>query len=234
MSAADDALRDMAQNRGCKLVASRVRTPGKGDYGRYGLRDANTGKDVFGFGKRGVTGTPEEIERFLRGDATATWKASAGSIKRKPKEARAPAPRPEPKLVLREALPKDAAAMAALIGALGYDVTPADIKRRLAALNKGGEPPLVAELGAFAGVLTWHVTPVLHRPRPVGRITMLVIAEACAGRASAPRWSRRPKSASPPKAAAWSRSPATRSACVPTFSTSASVTSAPATASARR
>jgi ribosomal protein S18 acetylase RimI-like enzyme len=177
-----DGLRDMAANRGCKLVASRVRTPRKGDYRRYGLKDAKTGKDVFGFGKRGLTGTPEEIEQFLRGDAAATWKASAGSIARKPKAARAPAPKPEPKLVLREALPKDAAAIAALIGALGYDVTPADIKRRLAALNRDGEPPLVAELGAFAGVLSWHVTPVLHRPRPVGRITMLVVAEGLRGK----------------------------------------------------
>ena len=181
MSAAEDALRDMAANRGCKLVKSRVRTPGRGDYGRYGLRDAKTGRDVFGVGKKGLTGSPEEVEAFLRGDAAATWKASAGSIKRKAKAEKAKAPKPEPKLAIREARPKDAEAVAALIAALGYEVTPADIRRRLAALAKAGEPPLVAALGALAGVLTWHVTPVLHRPRPVGRITMLVVAEGLRG-----------------------------------------------------
>ena len=182
MSAAEDTLRDMAENRGCKLVKSRVRTPGRGDYGRYGLRDAKTGRDVFGVGKKGLTGTPEQVEAFLRGDAATTWKASAGAIKRKPKAEKAPTPKPEPKLVLREARPRDAEAIAALIVALGYEVTPADIKRRLAALAKAGEPPLVAALGALAGVLTWHVTPVLHRPRPVGRITMLVVAEGLRGK----------------------------------------------------
>lgn len=97
------------------------------------------------------------------------------------KEKSAPKPKPEPKLVIRGAKPGDAGAIAALIVALGYQVTPIDIKRRLAALAKPGEPPLVAALGALAGVLTWHVTPVLHRPRPVGRITLLVVAEGLRG-----------------------------------------------------
>ena len=39
----------------------------------------------------------------------------------------------------------------------------------------------MAELGEIAGVLTWHVTPVLHRPRFVGRITMLAVAERLRG-----------------------------------------------------
>ena len=43
MSEQDDALREMAANRGCKLVKSRRRKPG-GDFGRYGLKDAKTGK----------------------------------------------------------------------------------------------------------------------------------------------------------------------------------------------
>ena len=54
----------------------------------------------------------------------------------------------------------------------------ADAKRRLARLKKGGEPLLVAERGGVIGCLTWHITPVVHRPRPVGRITMMVVAEA--------------------------------------------------------
>ncbi len=32
--------------------------------------------------------------------------------------------------------------------------------------------------GALLGVVTAHVTPVLHRPEPVGRLTALVVAEA--------------------------------------------------------
>ena len=29
----------------------------------------------------------------------------------------------------------------------------------------------------MVGCLAWHVTPVLHRPTPVGRVTMLVVTE---------------------------------------------------------
>ena len=47
----DEALREMAANRGCKLVKSRRRKPG-GDYGLYGLADRKTGKKVFGFAGR--------------------------------------------------------------------------------------------------------------------------------------------------------------------------------------
>jgi len=175
VSAADEALRELAENRGCKLVRSRVRTPGRGDHGRLGLKDARTGREVFGFGKKGLAATPEEIEAFLRGDAAATWKTSVGSAKRaKPKPA--PKPRPEPRLVLRDARPKDAEGIAALIVALGYEVTAADIKRRLRSIEA-----LVAEKGGLVGVLTLGLTPVLHRPKPVGRITMLVVAEAARG-----------------------------------------------------
>ncbi|HEY0112887.1 MAG TPA: N-acetyltransferase, partial [Allosphingosinicella sp.] len=72
----DKMLRAMAENRGCKLVKSRRRTPGVGDYGRYGLTDAKTGKEVLGFGDHGLTATPEEVESWLRGSLAATWKRS--------------------------------------------------------------------------------------------------------------------------------------------------------------
>ena len=216
MSAEDDALRDMAANRGCRLVKSRRRKPG-GDFGRYGLKDARSGKEVFGFGAKGLTAKAEEIESFLRGDAVAGWKRSliapvgkhAPPTRRKraepapaepskatrapkrpkararPEPARraAPAKRPEPAPPraprIREAKPGDADAIAALLDALGYDVRAADARKRMTSLRKGGEPVLVADLGKqVVGCVSWHVTPVIHRPRPVGRITMLVVGEA--------------------------------------------------------
>ena len=178
-------LRELAENRGCKLVKSRIRTPGRGDHGRFGLKDARTGREVFGIGRKGLTATPEEIEEFLRGNAAATWKSSVGSAKRAPKPKAetkpAPKPRPEPKLVLRDARPKDAPAIAALIALLGAEASAADVKRRLPALAKAGQQAIVAEKGEVVGVLTTSIMAVLHRPRPVGRISMLVVAEEARG-----------------------------------------------------
>jgi ribosomal protein S18 acetylase RimI-like enzyme len=178
----NDALRELAANRGCKLVASRIRTPGRGDYGRFGLKDAKTGREIFGFGRKGLTAAPEEIEEFLRGNAAATWKSSVGKTRRAaPKAKPAPKPKPEPKLVLRDARPKDAEAIAGLIAALGYEVGAADARKRLAILVKAGQQALVAEKGGIVGVLTTSMMTVLHRPKPVGRISMLVVAEEARG-----------------------------------------------------
>jgi GNAT superfamily N-acetyltransferase len=199
----DEMLRDMAANRGCRLVKSRKRTPGSGDYGRYGLRDAGTGQDVYGFGARGLTATAEDIENYLRGGLRSSWKQSlreAPSLpkaaKRKPVEPEArpaepeprperkrpspppPPPAPEPALSIREAAPRDSETLSALLGELGFPTPPADLRRRLDGLRKAGEPPLVAVEGKdVIGCLAWHVTPVLHRPAPVGRVTMMVVAK---------------------------------------------------------
>ena len=112
MSAGDAALRELAENRGCKLVASRVRTPGKGDHGRFGLKDAKTGRALFGFGAKGLSATPEEIEHYLRGDGASAWKSSVGKAGKKARARPAPAPKPEPGLSIREARPADAEAIA--------------------------------------------------------------------------------------------------------------------------
>jgi ribosomal protein S18 acetylase RimI-like enzyme len=181
VSVEGDTLRELARNRGCKLVASRVRTPGKGDHGKFGLKDSKTGRELFGFGKDGLTATPDEIEGFLRGDGASAWKSSVGKTKAKPRPKPAPAPKPEPKLSIREAKPKDSEAIARLVVALGYDVTAAEVRKRLATLKKAGMPPLVAERDEIAGVVTIYLTQVLHRPRPVGRITMLAVAEGLRG-----------------------------------------------------
>lgn len=184
-----DALREMAANRGLKLVASRIRTPGKGDYGRYGLTDA-AGAKLIGFGRSGLTATAEEIEAYLHKGAAVDWKtslrAAGGRAKpaarkradAEPKSRPEPLPGPEPEpppLAVRAAKPADSAAIAGLVSGLGFAATAAEIAARLAGLKKA--PPLVAEQGAVVGILTWHVTPVLHRPKPVGRITMMAVAK---------------------------------------------------------
>ena len=175
-----DALREMAANRGLKLVGSRVRTPGKGDYGRYGLTDA-AGAKLLGFGRSGLTATAEEIEAYLHKGVAAGWKtslrAAGGKAKSRPGKRRPP-PEPEPEpppLAIRPARPADAAAIAALLAKTRFAAGEAEIAARLPGLKK--EPPLVAERGGVVGFLTWHVTPVLHRPAPVGRITRLEVAE---------------------------------------------------------
>lgn len=179
----DSALREMAANRGLKLVKSRIRTPGKGDYGRYGLTDA-AGAKLLGFGRSGLTATAGEIEDYLHKGAAADWKTSLRAAGGKPRAQAGkrsspksePEPEPEPPpLAVRPARPADSAAIAALLANTRFAASEAEISARLPDLKK--EPPLVAEQGSVVGFLTWHVTPVLHRPAPVGRITMLEVAQ---------------------------------------------------------
>lgn len=83
----DDELRAMAQHRGFKLLKSRRRKPGAGDYGRFGLSDA-AGKPVIGVGPNGLTALPDEIEAYLRTGAANSWKASAQVTPSQPKRAK--------------------------------------------------------------------------------------------------------------------------------------------------
>ena len=83
--------------------------------------------------------------------------------------------------VVREARLEDAAGLAQLILELGYDVSEADVAARLPQLFGLGLPPLVAEADELIGCLTMSMTMVLHRPRPVGRISMLVVTEKLRG-----------------------------------------------------
>ncbi len=84
-------------------------------------------------------------------------------------------------VLIRDCVAEDTEAVAALIDALGYPVTPAEIAGRLAELARHGQSALVAERGEIIGVLTISITRVIHRPRPVGRISMLVVAPECRG-----------------------------------------------------
>ncbi len=203
----DQMLKEMAANRGCKLTKSRRRKPG-GDFGRYGLKDAETGAEVFGFGEDGLTASEEDIEAYLRGSTVATWKRSLiaavdeveptpnppkGVARAKGKEDAPPsalssvrvARQPEQKrttpeplpLSIREAKPGDAVAIAALVAAIGAEVSNAAVAANLKLLRSMGEPPLVATQGRVVGCASWHATPELHQADPVGRIPIIVVAE---------------------------------------------------------
>lgn len=79
----DDQLREMAQHRGLKLVKSRRRKVGIGDFGKYGLTDA-IGKPLLGIGEDGLTASAEDIQDYLRKSALDTWKASAETTPERP------------------------------------------------------------------------------------------------------------------------------------------------------
>jgi ribosomal protein S18 acetylase RimI-like enzyme len=88
---------------------------------------------------------------------------------------------------VRDVLSTDAPEVARLIALLGHS-KPSDIdERRLAAYLAQGERVLVAARSRdepakpLLGVLTMHVTPVLHRAGPVGRITALAVDESARG-----------------------------------------------------
>jgi len=86
-------------------------------------------------------------------------------------------------LSIRPAQAEDAEALAELVRQLGYVVSPADVVERLAAMAAEGHQVLVAELdGEVAGCLSTSTMRVLHRPAPVGRISMMVVDEVRRGR----------------------------------------------------
>lgn len=85
-------------------------------------------------------------------------------------------------MIVREAIPSDAAAIAALATELGFPLTTGEVAARLPLLGDARELPLVADDERIVGCLTWHITPVLHRPAPLGRITMLIVTAHARGR----------------------------------------------------
>jgi len=87
------------------------------------------------------------------------------------------------KPVIRTAATDDAQVLEQLIRQLGYEVTAAEITGRLAEMEREGRLVLVAELaGQVVGCLSTSEMRVLHRPAPVGRISMMVVDEAVRGR----------------------------------------------------
>jgi GNAT superfamily N-acetyltransferase len=200
-----DELAESARNRGLKLVRSRVRSPGKRRFGKVGLTDAR-GKAVFGMDAKGPVGKPDEVEDFLRNLGAKDWGASldVAVLPRKRKPTRvarqaandrdpepqpkaktkraAPPPKPKPPKI-REAKPGDSARLAEMIRRdLGHEVTEKQVRKNLAALKKAGETPIVATFDKqVVGLIGIHRMVTIHRPAPVGRIPVLVVAKEAQG-----------------------------------------------------
>ena len=196
-----DALAETARNRGLKLVRSRVRTPNKRRFGKVGLTD-KSGKPVFGMDAKGPIGKPEDVEDYLRNLGAKDWGASLDvavmprkrkptKTKReaandsepepppKPKRVPAPKPKPAPKPQIREARPADVARLVELIAELEHDVDEKSVRKNLAQLKRSGELPLVATLDKqIVGLVGRHRMFTVHRPKPVGRIPILVVTKA--------------------------------------------------------
>ena len=80
------------------------------------------------------------------------------------------------KAMIRPAEPRDAEALARLIDQLGYSAEPDDIVTRITEMQAEGRIVLVSEIdGKVVGCLTTCIMRVLHRPAPVGRISMMVV-----------------------------------------------------------
>jgi len=195
-----DALAETARNRGLKLVRSRVRTPNKRRFGKVGLTD-KSGKPVFGMDAKGPIGKPEDVEDYLRNLGAKDWGASLDVAvmprKRKPTKAKreaandsepepppkpkrvpAPKPKPAPKPQIREATPADVARLVELIAELEHDVDEKSVRKNLAQLKRSGELPLVATLDKqIVGLVGRHRMFTVHRPKPVGRIPVLVVTK---------------------------------------------------------
>jgi GNAT superfamily N-acetyltransferase len=206
-----DDLAESARNRGLKLVRSRVRTPSKRRYGKVGLTDAK-GRPVFGMDEKGPAAKPEEVEDYLRNLGAKDWGASLDVAvlprKRKPRKApREPAndaepePKPEapakpkaarprpipapppPQPKIRDAKPADAAGLVELIRSLGHEIDQKSVRKNLAALRKSGETPFVATLGKrVVGLVGINKRIAVHKPAPIGRMSVLVVAEDAQGK----------------------------------------------------
>ena len=84
--------------------------------------------------------------------------------------------------IIRAARIEDAPAIAGLLGELGYPTEARLVVQRLHALEIAGDEVIVAESeGVPVALAAIHVTPVLHAPGPVGRLTAVVVSERVRG-----------------------------------------------------
>jgi GNAT superfamily N-acetyltransferase len=79
--------------------------------------------------------------------------------------------------VIRLATEEDASEMARLLSDLGHPTTSFEINQKWREWTAAGNKTYVADdgNGALLGVITLHTMLVLHRAKPVGRITALIV-----------------------------------------------------------
>lgn len=85
-------------------------------------------------------------------------------------------------LTIRDARADDAAAIAELLGQLGYPATGGAVVSRLQGLLIVGDRVVVADLdGTVAGLAHLQVTPAIEYDRPAAKLAALVVAESHRG-----------------------------------------------------
>jgi GNAT superfamily N-acetyltransferase len=85
---------------------------------------------------------------------------------------------------VREAVLTDAPEVIRLFSLLGHELPLTKPEARLAGFLESGDHVLVASHPGSAvllGAVTMHITPVIHRPSPVGRFTAVVVDEGARG-----------------------------------------------------
>jgi GNAT superfamily N-acetyltransferase len=89
-------------------------------------------------------------------------------------------------ITVREAADSDAGEVIRLLAQLGHAQPGASAATRLEAFMGQGQHVIVAEAAggpdSLLGAATLHITPVLHRPGPIGRMTAVVVDESARGK----------------------------------------------------
>lgn len=86
-------------------------------------------------------------------------------------------------ITVREADASDAPRLVELIIALGHRIEEADVSRNLETLAQDGVLPLVATDGdEVIGMCGISAMVTVHRPAPVGRVSVMIVDEAYRGR----------------------------------------------------
>ena len=85
-------------------------------------------------------------------------------------------------ITIREARASDAPRLVELIIALGHPIEEADLSRNLEILAQNGILPLVATDGdEVIGMCGISAMVTVHRPAPVGRVSVMIVDEAHRG-----------------------------------------------------